>query len=170
VRLWIDAICINQRDPKEKIQQLTIMVDIYAKAEETLIWMGLNNAPLMEGSNLEKLRYIEKLLATTIIDLTNSSDLKDDKARYNAILIETLKSDVILVWGALIAIFTHTWWTRLWVHQELAVAKKAAVVVGFHAFAWDLFLSLLKVLCTNEFEYSKAGLPGSPKLEYVVVG
>ena len=42
VTLRIDAICISQRDPEEKILQLAIMVDICAKAEETLIWIGVN--------------------------------------------------------------------------------------------------------------------------------
>jgi len=74
--LWIDAICINQGDPEEKNQQLNIMVDIYAEAEETLIWMGFNDTPWMEVSSRENLRYVEKLVVTTIIDLTSSSDLK----------------------------------------------------------------------------------------------
>ncbi|KAN0092194.1 Heterokaryon incompatibility protein (HET) domain containing protein [Hyaloscypha variabilis] len=170
VTLWIDAICIYQIDLKEKNQQLTIMVEIYAKAEEVLIWMGLNNAPILEDSNLEQLRYIEKLVVATIVDLTNSSDLKDHNARYKTILVEPPESNVIRIWGALVAIFSHEWWTRLWVHQELAVSKKATVVVGVHTFAWDMFLSLLEVLCTNKFEYSKADRLKSPKLEYVVIG
>lgn len=33
-----------------------------------------------------------------------------------------------------------------------------------------MFLSLLEVLCTNEFEYSRTDLLKSPKLESVVVG
>jgi hypothetical protein len=168
--LWIDAICINQGDPEEKNHQLKIMVDIYAEAEETLIWMGFNNTPWMEVSSLEKLRYVEKLVVTTIIDLTSSSDLKDSKARYNAILIEPAESDVLLVWETLIAIFRHPWWTRLWVHQELAAAQKATVVVGLHTFAWELFLPLLRVLGAGEWEYSAADLLASPKLFNAAVG
>ncbi|KAE9373784.1 hypothetical protein N431DRAFT_407479 [Stipitochalara longipes BDJ] len=170
ITLWIDAICINQRDPEEKNQQLSIMIDIYAEAEETLIWMGFNNTPWKEVSSLDRLRYIEKLVVTTIIGLTSSSDTKDSKARYNAILIEPAEPDILLVWGALIAIFSHTWWTRLWVHQELVAAQKATVVVGLHAFAWDLFLPLLKVLGGSGWEYSAADLVASPKLRTVAVG
>ena len=56
------------------------MVEIYAKAEEVLIWMGLNNTLILEGSNREQPRYVGKFLVTTMIGLTNSSDLKDDNA------------------------------------------------------------------------------------------
>ena len=55
-------------------------------------------------------------------------------------------------------------------HQELAAAQKATVVVGLYAFAWDLFLPLLRVLDASELEYSKADLLASPKLLNAVVG
>ena len=168
--LWIDAICINQGDPEERNQQVNMMVDIYATAEETLIWMGFNNTTWKEASCLGRLRTIEKLVVTTIIDLTSSSDLEDSKARYNAILMEPAKISVLLVWRALIELFRHAWWTRLWVHQELAVAQKATVVVGLHAFTWDLFLPLMRVLGANEWVYSKADLLASPNLQYTAVG
>lgn len=38
--IWIDAICINQSDDEEKAQQVLIMRDIYAQAEETIVWLG----------------------------------------------------------------------------------------------------------------------------------
>lgn len=38
--IWIDAICINQGDTKEKDYQVPMMGDIYASAQEVLIWTG----------------------------------------------------------------------------------------------------------------------------------
>ncbi|PSN72337.1 heterokaryon incompatibility, partial [Corynespora cassiicola Philippines] len=38
--LWIDAICINQRDLAEKGHQVQAMGHIYRKAKEVLIWLG----------------------------------------------------------------------------------------------------------------------------------
>ncbi|CVL08087.1 related to HETEROKARYON incompatibility protein [Fusarium mangiferae] len=38
--IWIDAICINQRDPKEKGQQVQSMAKIYAKASRVIVWLG----------------------------------------------------------------------------------------------------------------------------------
>ncbi|KAH9206931.1 heterokaryon incompatibility, partial [Leptodontidium sp. 2 PMI_412] len=38
--LWVDAMCINQEDLKEKNQQLPLMRDIYLGAQMTVIWLG----------------------------------------------------------------------------------------------------------------------------------
>ncbi|KAF2217093.1 hypothetical protein CERZMDRAFT_7356, partial [Cercospora zeae-maydis SCOH1-5] len=39
-RLWIDGICINQGDVHEKTAQVTMMREIYEKAEQTIVWLG----------------------------------------------------------------------------------------------------------------------------------
>ncbi|OPB46348.1 hypothetical protein A0O28_0064690 [Trichoderma guizhouense] len=38
--LWIDAICINQKDDKEKAVEVQLMYEIYAGAERVNIWLG----------------------------------------------------------------------------------------------------------------------------------
>ena len=38
---WIDAICINQADLDERSQQVAIMRDIYASAEQSGLSSGL---------------------------------------------------------------------------------------------------------------------------------
>jgi hypothetical protein len=37
--LWVDAICINQRDLIERSQQVSIMSHVYAKAQCVLVWL-----------------------------------------------------------------------------------------------------------------------------------
>jgi hypothetical protein len=41
--LWVDAICINQKDNAEKSSQVSIMVEIYKKAAQVNIWLGIGN-------------------------------------------------------------------------------------------------------------------------------
>jgi hypothetical protein len=43
VILWVDSICINQKDIPERNSQVRIMANIYSKASEVLIWLGLEN-------------------------------------------------------------------------------------------------------------------------------
>jgi hypothetical protein len=38
--LWIDAICINQADDKEKENQIQFMAEIYGQADRVLVWLG----------------------------------------------------------------------------------------------------------------------------------
>lgn len=57
--LWIDQICINQHDKKEKDLQVPLMEDIYKQATQVIIWLG-DHAPgfelaLSRSSQLEKI-------------------------------------------------------------------------------------------------------------------
>ncbi|KAJ4301129.1 hypothetical protein N0V90_003219 [Kalmusia sp. IMI 367209] len=38
--LWVDAICINQRDVQERNEQVLLMKDIYRTCRNVLIWLG----------------------------------------------------------------------------------------------------------------------------------
>lgn len=45
--IWIDAICINQQDKREKTMQVRMMGAIYENCEEVFLWLGdeLNPQP-----------------------------------------------------------------------------------------------------------------------------
>ncbi|KAH8802984.1 heterokaryon incompatibility protein-domain-containing protein [Xylogone sp. PMI_703] len=43
IKLWIDAICINQCDPQEKGVQISLMDEIYSKAANVVIYLGSGN-------------------------------------------------------------------------------------------------------------------------------
>ncbi|EME43961.1 hypothetical protein DOTSEDRAFT_95538, partial [Dothistroma septosporum NZE10] len=38
--LWVDALCVNQGDLSERVQQVQMMGQIYRRAERCLIWLG----------------------------------------------------------------------------------------------------------------------------------
>jgi hypothetical protein len=40
VKIWVDSICINQKDNTERTRQVSIMRDIYARSLEVVIWLG----------------------------------------------------------------------------------------------------------------------------------
>lgn len=40
VRLWVDAICINQKDNDERTRQVGMMRKIYERSTEVIIWLG----------------------------------------------------------------------------------------------------------------------------------
>jgi hypothetical protein len=40
VFLWVNAICINQDDVRERNDQVSLMDDIYGKAQQKLVWLG----------------------------------------------------------------------------------------------------------------------------------
>ena len=40
LRLWVDAVCINQADTREQSTQVAMMAEIYSNADRTIIWLG----------------------------------------------------------------------------------------------------------------------------------
>ena len=38
--LWIDAICIDQKNDEERAQQIQLMAKIYSQASRVLVWLG----------------------------------------------------------------------------------------------------------------------------------
>ena len=44
--LWVDAICINQKDVKERGHQVGIMHDVYSNATEVVVWLGVASEDL----------------------------------------------------------------------------------------------------------------------------
>ncbi|KAJ8121454.1 hypothetical protein ONZ43_g2099 [Nemania bipapillata] len=54
--LWVDYICINQEDEAEKAWQVSMMRDIYARADRVLAWLGPGDP---ESENV--VRYLNKI-------------------------------------------------------------------------------------------------------------
>jgi hypothetical protein len=49
LRIWADAICINQKSEEEKNHQVPLMGDIYSLADVVLCWLGLPSETVMRG-------------------------------------------------------------------------------------------------------------------------
>lgn len=108
-RLWIDAICINQDDNREKGTQVMVMAGIYARCISVLIWLGLENLAFL-----------------TISDgRIGSGDAPWDQLP---------DSDVK---AALQGVLERQYFQRLWVVQEAALAARITTHVGRTAIAWS---------------------------------
>ena len=61
--LWIDAICINQRDLTERNEQVGRMADIYRNAQRTLVWLGEWNSRMNEHATPHSVqRFLERAI------------------------------------------------------------------------------------------------------------
>ena len=50
--LWVDAICINQKDNSERSQQVRQMIDVYRYANRTWVWLGPGNGQTRKAFQL----------------------------------------------------------------------------------------------------------------------
>lgn len=110
--MWIDAVCINQRNDKERAEQVAIMKDIYARAFHVVIWLGKE----MPEDKLvfSLLNRIKEVFAkyggpVELGPIQNTV--------YNLGLPEASEPD----WTALVKFFQRPWFQRIWVVQEATV-------------------------------------------------
>ncbi|OOF96413.1 hypothetical protein ASPCADRAFT_206608 [Aspergillus carbonarius ITEM 5010] len=107
--LWVDAVCINQDDEKEKSKQISFMRAIYAQADRVVVWLG---PPEDNGDNaLEVIGHLAENKMQMRPKLTTAYLQKKD----NNIFKELLE---------------HNWFRRIWVLQEVGVARSIIIKFG----------------------------------------
>ncbi|RYP91114.1 hypothetical protein DL770_002770 [Monosporascus sp. CRB-9-2] len=122
--LWVDAICINQQDLDERRHQVTMMRDIYASAERVIIWLGEEDD---ETDVLDSL----PLLATQ--NHRQGNDAKQDQHMVD------LVSRCTGFFSGLMD--RRPWFSRVWIIQELAMARQDPLVVcGRKSVSWSTLM------------------------------
>lgn len=125
-RLWVDAICINQKDIQEKNNQVPLMGKLYTNASLVLSWLGASDA----GHIDEALRIIHGI-APVIGAIPDRSHMEPNVEMIHAgfrWLISTLgplinRGTKSRRWAPLAALGTSTYWGRVWILQEIVLAR-----------------------------------------------
>ena len=81
--LWIDVLCINQHDVREREHQLTIMADVYRNATQTNIWLGKADEHTEDA--LEICRNVLELISLELRQMDYSDP--DDYVRIATVII-----------------------------------------------------------------------------------
>ncbi|KAI9694310.1 MAG: hypothetical protein M1820_009034 [Bogoriella megaspora] len=128
--LWIDAICINQKDLNERNQQVIRMREIYSLANEVIVWLGTETPDSRITIDFIQ-RYNE--LA--------SGDDRDDEIK------ETLakeENDHIL--NAISSFLRQEYWSRVWIIQEIRVANRLRIYSGNDTIQWTAFETVIGIV------------------------
>ena len=111
LRIWVDALCINQDDIPERNEHVKMMQQIYAKAEEVHIWLGEMGAGLTRGGEIPALEavtavssFFEEMFRATKVGETDGqlrsriqhAFMNDDRIRG-------------LDWDAIAALLSRAW-------------------------------------------------------------
>ncbi|KAL1868441.1 hypothetical protein VTK73DRAFT_3649 [Phialemonium thermophilum] len=142
--IWVDQLCINQNDTKEKNRQVKRMRRIYKIARRVLIWLG----PEADGSDVA-IRTLYRIFADSVDWMARGSNnenvnklLGDDFARQ-----------------AVDSLLSRPYFQRLWVLQELAAkGGNALMVCGSQRIPWALVRRSAFILATY-YALSVAALP-----------
>lgn len=128
--MWIDSISINQGDIPERNQQVSLISEIYSKANSVAIWLGVEDEYAPAGLTALTSSWEERFgpwLSYTFV----KSDCETHQEAIEIMKGHNLWTDQDL-WDCLAIgnLMDRTWWSRIWVIQELALAKHTEVICG----------------------------------------
>lgn len=109
---WIDALCINQDVEKELSEQVNMMARIYQSACLVVMWLGKDNM------------VSEAALACKSLAMLSEHRLSDPN-------LGTLPREVTRnAFFAVSKLYRRSWFTRVWVIQELLLAQETKFLYG----------------------------------------
>ncbi|KAF2871471.1 heterokaryon incompatibility protein-domain-containing protein [Massariosphaeria phaeospora] len=106
--VWADGVCINQNDPRERGHQVKLMGDIYRDASRVLIHLGDTSTETSKA-----MKFFNSIINGTEIPKPGS-----DK------------------WNYLLEFADCQWFRRLWVVQQLLLARYAVFMWGPDEISW----------------------------------
>lgn len=119
--VWVDALCIDQQNKAERMQQVQLMTSIYSRANYVAVWLG----PEEDDS------------ARAVSFMSRIAELPDDQSGQVARILASRDAVKDLV--AVSALFGRSYWRRLWVVQEVFHARKVFVYCGSTMTTWHIY-------------------------------
>lgn len=124
--LWVEAVFLNQSDNAEKGFQVQMMRDIYAKAEQTLVWLG-------KGTKSTKPTF-------DFVARFNDASVNDPDTLWQ----ERDRNPLIKGIGKEFNnILECEWWERAWIVQEVVVGQRVIVQRRLHQVERECLYNLL---------------------------
>ncbi|KAK4450885.1 heterokaryon incompatibility protein-domain-containing protein [Podospora aff. communis PSN243] len=164
-RMWIDALCINQRDPIERSRQVELMRDNYSSCGDVTVFLGdgrnhrprkgipRSPGPLVQYHGDER----DQCHIQAFWDAL--SDPPSSLSRYHFFSFLRVMGDTKLApvlwrkvkdagWNTvntlveeLRMMMLSPWWQRVWVVQEMIVSATAIVRYGAFQAPWRMLVS-----------------------------
>lgn len=143
--LWIDAICINQEDIKERNTQVKRMTSIYSLAHRVVVWLGPGSpSSSLAMSTLEYLgEQIEISREGNIIHTPGAMERHWYKEGTD------LPYDT-RTWSAVLRLSERNYFTRVWIMQELHLSNhRTTIQCGSDSMSWTNLRKALNCLSTK---------------------
>ena len=114
--LWVDAICINQCDGKEKEAQLLSMHWVYQSAKKVIAWLGLPD------------KFSRSAFST--MTMTERLERHGWESVSAAGSVEISKGVAVTEADAFAMLMDRPYWSRAWVVQEMMSAQSLVIQCG----------------------------------------
>lgn len=130
--VWVDAICINQSDPKEKQVQIPLMNRIYGVAKRVVVWLGKPDHNITEDHTGEAMALLPRLADIGADEALEDTwrNVKDEASAQEALTGLELPPLSAPVWSCIFRMVCSPWFGRLWVVQEFVLAEDVLFLYG----------------------------------------
>jgi Heterokaryon incompatibility protein (HET) len=131
---FIDAICINQLDHRERQFQVQEMARIFRNANEVIAWLGLPGS-----AQLDNVRALHAF----------------------PIKVKNCTAWTASQWAGFRYLSYHRYWSRIWVVQEVLLASRMRVWCGAFTFPLALFDNTSHMLPSPKTKVADNGRPAT---------
>jgi hypothetical protein len=138
--IWADAVCIDQGFDHEKNHQLALMRKIYSGAAQTLVWLGEDKNYCAEKA----FNYFSKLYECLVEENRFKWQTRDCISSEYQVHGIALRDWFIEFIDVVAPIFDMPWFYRLWVVQEVVMAKQAMLIFGTKSIPMDHFIGVIE--------------------------
>jgi hypothetical protein len=142
--LWIDAVCINQKDKVELAEQVARMDEIYAGARRVLVWIGDEVADEDAEDCFAIIKATNRIISSQIKGFGSLEALPPFRTEVQD-PERGIPSDISR-WDKVRKLMSARYFTRVWVQQEVGIASNAVILYGKSEMQWAELVELM--LCT----------------------
>ncbi|TPX19109.1 uncharacterized protein E0L32_011182 [Thyridium curvatum] len=139
--LWVDSICINQSDLRERSLQISLISDIYRRAQYTVIWLGPGEAPdvppLLKWKRPQLRAAAAAAAPATATAVCSGSGGK------------SFQRKEVFSWKGL-DFSNNPLFTRLWVFQELLFSSRIVAFQRNTVLEWGSLGEILQMTAINK--------------------
>ncbi|KAK8039850.1 hypothetical protein PG993_008261 [Apiospora rasikravindrae] len=132
--IWADAVCINQKDLAERGQQVAMMGLIYSKASRVISWLGHSDDSTESGFKLIKAcaRHVQDTRrqegkypeSDVVMDARDLAFLREQSEFHEQNHARYARNKA---WNAIDDLNQNVYWTRIWIIQEVVLARRPEV-------------------------------------------
>lgn len=129
--LWVDAICINQDDDNEKTEQVKMLAQIFQNSAQTLGFIQDN------GESKEVIEMLMQVRAREVLcedSVDWPRNLPTCPKGWNK---RGLPPSLDPIWSKTADFFRNDWFRRVWIIQEVVIARNMKLVCGKYIIDWE---------------------------------
>ena len=139
--IWVDFVCINQNDLKEREEQVKIMFDIYRGAARVVAYLG----GAADGSERFLDLYV-KIHQANAAAKRSDSESGDRTFHFMTGELHGLPPFDSDEWNIVGNVLLRPWFSRVWIIQEALAAKELHVVCGHWVLAGQPFFRTFDIM------------------------